>query len=122
MYSEENEELTVEEKAMLATLRREMAPSDLLEERVVHALRNDGHLGSTIRRRNERLKSVLRVAAAIALFAGGVAAGRYLITPDVPPSASVQQPGGARATDTVTPVSRPAPATETIVAEREMWM
>jgi hypothetical protein len=122
MYSDEDEMLTAEERALLTSLPREMAPSDMLEERVVRALRKDGHLGSAARPRNERLMSVLRIAAAIALFAGGVAAGRYLIAPDVPASASVQQPARSRVTDTLTPKSRTTPATETIVAEREMWM
>jgi hypothetical protein len=99
-----------------------MAPSDILEERVVRALRKEGYLGDAVRPGNDRLMSVLRIAAAIALFAGGVAAGRYLITPDVPPSASVAQPGRSKITDTLPRNSRPAPATETIVAEREMWM
>jgi hypothetical protein len=122
MYSDEDEMLTAEERALLTALPREMAPSDMLEERVVRALRKDGYLGSAARPRNERLMNVLRIAAAIALFAGGVAAGRYLITPDVPASASVEQPARSRVTDTLTPKSRTTPATETIVAEREMWM
>jgi hypothetical protein len=122
MYNDEDEVLTPEERALLTSLPREMAPSDMLEERVVRALRKEGHFGSAVPARNERLKAVLRIAAAIALFAGGVAAGRYLIAPDVPASASVQQPSRTRTADTLTPKSRPAPATETIVAEREMWM
>ena len=122
MYSDEEEMLTAEERALLTGLQREMPPSDILEERVVRALRKEGYLGGGARQKNERLMNVLRIAAAIALFAGGVAAGRYLITPDVPPSASVEQPGRSKITDTLPRNSRPAPATETIVAEREMWM
>ena len=122
MYSDEDEMLTAEERALLTSLPREMAPSDMLEERVVRALRKDGYLGSAARSTNERLMNVLRIAAAIALFAGGVAAGRYLITPEVPASASVQQPARSRVTDTLPRNSRSVPARETIVAEREMWM
>ena len=121
MYSEDTE-LTADERALLGALPREKAPSDLLEERVVRSLRKDGHFGSPAGSRDTRLKSVLRIAAGIALFAGGVAAGRYLIAPEAPASASVQQPGRARPADTLTPKTRATPATETIVAEREMWM
>ena len=46
MYNDDNFELTHDEKTMLASLPREMAPSDLLESRVMRALRDEGYLGS----------------------------------------------------------------------------
>ena len=70
MYSENEIELTAAETALLRGLSRELPPSDMLEERVVRALRKEGHLGSRSRPRNQRLMDVLKIAAAVALFAG----------------------------------------------------
>jgi hypothetical protein len=126
MYNDDNE-LTRDEIAALATLPREMQPSDLLEERVVRALRNDGHFGSAPRGRHNRAFGIaLRIAAAIALFVGGVATGRYLLAPDAARSASAPAPATiVRDRDTTVP--NPETRTvnrnkESVVAEREMWL
>ncbi len=123
MLSENEIELTAEEQAMLAALPRRIEPGELLEERVVRALRGEGHLGSHSSRRSQGLVNVLKVAAAIALFAGGVATGRYLLLPDAPKSASAGQVERIRSSDSVQPTRQSVPASgETIVAEREIWM
>ena len=126
MYNDDDE-LTRDEIAALSTIPREMQPSDLLEERVVRALRNDGHLGSAPRSRQSRgLGIALRIAAAIALFVGGVATGRYLLASDAPQSASAPAPA-TMVRDRDTTVPNPETRTvnrnkESIVAEREMWL
>ena len=126
MYNDEIE-LTRDEIAALSALPREMQPSDLLEERVVRALRSEGHLGAVSGpKRNRGVWVALRIAAALALFAGGVATGHYLLGSDTQQSASVQAPATiVKDRDT----TGPAPETrtvnrknETIVAEREMWL
>jgi hypothetical protein len=121
MYNEDEVELTAEERSLLAALPREMAPGDLLEARVVKALKSEGHFGTVAPRRSPGLWTALRIAAAIALFAGGVATGRYLIVPDAPRSAAVPESVN-RTNDSVQP-QRAAPAKgEIVVAEREIWM
>jgi hypothetical protein len=121
MYSEDEVELTAEERSMLAALPREMAPGDLLEARVVKALKSEGQFGAVSQRSGRGLWTALRIAAAVALFAGGVATGRYLIMPDTPRSAAVPEPAN-RTNDSVQP-QRATPAQgETVVAEREIWM
>ena len=121
MYSEEEVELTAEERSLLAGLPREMAPGDLLEARVVKALKSEGHFGAASQRRSPGLWTALRIAAAVALFAGGVATGRYLMMPEAPRSAVVPEPVN-RTNDSVQP-QRATPATgEIVVAEREIWM
>ena len=121
MYSDNEIELTADERALLAALPRELKPSDLLEERVVSALRRDGRFGA--QRRNRALANVLKAAAAIALFAGGVATGRYLLMPVETRSASAEQRETMRPDNTVRPVQQSLPAGgEMIVAEREIWM
>lgn len=123
MHSEEEFELTAEERMKLAALPRETAPSDLLEERVVRALRREGHLGMMKPARSRGIGVALRIAAALALFAGGVATGRYLMMSDGPQSASRVTPIESRTRDTTPPgPSMPAIGTETAVAEREMWL
>src|SRR5512138_666254 len=123
MYHEDETELTLDERTALASLSRAMPVSDMLEARVVRALRNDGHFGAHVPRESS-IPLPLKVAAAIALFAGGVAKGRYVLadenaeraaaTPtvelrDIPPSrAPAEKPASRRG--------------ETIVAEREMWL
>ncbi len=126
MYNDDNE-LTRDEIAALSTLPREMQPSDLLEERVVLALRSQGHLGATARSRPRRAISLaLKIAAGIALFAGGVATGRYLIAADLPQSASVAAPSTiVKDRDTTVPRVEPRQVRtgkESIIAEREMWL
>ena len=124
MYSEDEIELTSEERAALAALPREMAPSDLLEERVVRALRNRGEFDSPVRGKSS-LVLAWRVAAAMALFAGGVATERYLLIDDSARSESVEVPA-TQVRDAVprSPQSgaRSARTSETAVAEREMWL
>lgn len=127
MYNDENE-LTHEELTALAALPREMQPGDLLEQRVVNALKTEGHFGSTRKARESRgIMLAFRAAAAIALFAGGVATGRYLLAPDTAQSASVVQPSSAivRDRDTTQPDAKRLQvkqAGERMVAEREMWL
>lgn len=123
MFNEELE-LSAEERAAIAALPRKLAPSDLLEERVVRALRSEGHFDTVARAPRHWARQVTRIAAAIALFAGGVATGHYLLS----------QPSSGADTRAVnqTSISKPAPQspagsqsvknTETVVAEREMWL
>ena len=125
MYNDDNYELTHDEKTMLASLPREMSPSDMLESRVIRALRNEGYFGSTERHEKRGIPLMLRIAAAIMLFAGGVATGRYVLTANAAPTASITAPasgnqGAAPAATQSAP--RPVPSKETIVAEREMWL
>ena len=127
MYTDENE-LTHDELAALAALPREMQPSDLLEQRVVHALKIEGHFGGKRGvRESKGIMLAVRIAAGIALFAGGVATGRYLLASDRPQSASTVQPSSTilRDRDTVQPdINRRQVKqnNERIVAEREMWL
>jgi hypothetical protein len=124
MYNDEPVELTLEERNALASLPREMNPGDLLEAKVVRALRNDGHFGVTIPRRNT-LSLAWKIAAGLALFAGGVATGRYILASDGPQSASISAPASQnRDAQTLTPRTEPRPVrqNETVVAEREMWL
>ena len=122
MYNENEIELNDTERNALASLSREMAPGDLLEERTVRALRDAGHFGSVARRPPSRISLVLRIAAALALFAGGVATGRYLIAGETRDSASTASPQVQiqKATPAAAPQRQSAP--ETVVAERAMWM
>ena len=120
MYNENEIELNDSERNALASLSRDMTPGDLLEERTVRALRDAGHFGSAARRPPSRLSLVLRIAAALALFAGGVATGRYLIAGETQESASTASPQAKAATRTAATPRQSAP--ETVVAEREMWM
>lgn len=126
MHSHDEIELTAEERMLLASLPREKRPSDLLEERVVRSLRKDGHLGVQSRR---GLPIAWRVAAALALFAGGVATGRYLMMPDAPRSASVGAQAAPAAAATLRPNDTTPPnggsineKNETVVAVRELWL
>src|SRR4051794_7654041 len=122
MYNENEIELTDSERTMLAGLPREMATGDLLEERTVRALRDAGHFGSTRRRPPSPLLLVLRIAAAVALFAGGVATGRYLIAGETRQSASTASPQSEiKPTQTPAPKINSQPSSgESVVAEREM--
>jgi hypothetical protein len=124
MYNENEIELSESERALLAGLPREMPTGDLLEEKTVRALREAGHFGSSRRRPPSRLSLVLRIAAALALFAGGVATGRYILAGETQQSASTASPQTEiRQTQTAAPQN---PVTqspqESVVAEREMWM
>ncbi|MEO8193063.1 MAG: hypothetical protein ABI681_04375 [Gemmatimonadales bacterium] len=124
MHSDEEYDLTDDERAALAALPREMDPSAMLEGRVVRALRSEGHFGAAQGR--GRITSVAwKVAAAATLFAGGVATGRYLLAADVARSASVSAPASRiLGNDTSRPVGEPRPVrrSETVVAQTEMWL
>ena len=126
MYNDEELELTLEERKALASLPREMAPGDLLEAKVVRALRSEGHLSVGPARRSRSITAALKIAAAIALFAGGVATGRYVLqSSDTRDSASVSAPASQnRDVEQSTPrtETRPVRRNETVVAEREMWL
>lgn len=124
MYNDDEINLTLEERSALASLEREMAPSDLLEARVVKALKSDGHFGGAQPHRKSSLSTALKIAAGIALFAGGVATGRYMLKSDAPESASITAPASTnRDAQSIAPrTEKPAVRqNETVVAEREMW-
>jgi hypothetical protein len=73
------DELTPAERAAFAALPREADVSDMEEERIVQALRTRGLLGTGRHRRVVGWpRWVLRVAAALLLFLGGVLFGRRL--------------------------------------------
>lgn len=124
MMFSDNHELTDQERAAIAALPRSTTPSDLLEERVVRALISAGHFGRRPNTQSRWTTRIVRIAAAIALFAGGVATGHYALS----------QPGNGKQTAPVNQasVSKPAPQStsgtqtvknnETVVAEREMWL
>lgn len=125
MYNENEVELTREEAAALAALPREIETGDLLESRVVRALRREGHFGAPSRRAGHGASVALKIAAAIALFAGGVATGRYVLASRAPVTASITAPvnqtrearQGEPREDT-----RAVQQKETVVAVREMWL
>jgi hypothetical protein len=127
MHNDEEFELSPEERIMLAALPREMTPSDLLEERVVRSLKNEGHFGGIAPARRP-IRNAWKIAAAIALFAGGVATGGYMMS-SKSPAASATAKNTTRPSSAVpakdTSIERKrdvAPKTETLVAERELWM
>lgn len=125
MYNDEEFELTLEERNALASLPREMSPGDLLEAKVVRALKNQRHFSVTPVRGTNYIATALKIAAAIALFAGGVATGRYVLkSSDLPDRASVSAPASQNpdaGKNTPRTVTRPV-QNETVVAEREMWL
>jgi hypothetical protein len=124
MYNDESYQLTHDEKTMLASLSRELAPSDMLEERVVRALRSEGYLGSARPQAKRGISLMWKIAAAMTLFAGGVATGRYILTMNETPRASATAPASLKdgVPAEIRSAPRPVPAHETIVAEREMWL
>jgi hypothetical protein len=125
MRNDDNLELTTEEASALASLPREMPVGDLLEARVMRALRNEGHFGSASVRTRRGLSVVWKIAAAIALFASGVAAGRYVLVSRTNQSASITAPDSLiqdRTAGVPRNAQRPVPHNETVVAEREMWL
>ena len=128
MYNDEVE-LTLEEQAALASLPREMETGDVLEARVLKSLRDSGHFGASARTKERSKISVAwKIAAAIALFAGGVATGRYVLESESPRSASAPNSISAPASydrdadSTPRTEQRPVRQNETVVAEREMWL
>lgn len=124
MYNENEIELNEHERMLLADLSREMSPGDLLEEKTVRTLRDAGHFGSARKQPPSRLSLVLRIAAALALFAGGVATGRYIIAGETRESASTASPQTEiKQTQTAAPQNPASQSSEeTVAAEREMWM
>ena len=125
MYSEDNFELTGDERAMLASLPREIPAGDMLEARVVRALRNEGYFGGAANTGKRGISLVWKIAAAIMLFAGGVATDRYILASNQTQSASATAPASNRQDTKVgAPESnpRPLPSNETVVAVREMWL
>ena len=124
MYNDDEINLTLEERNALASLPREMAPSDVLEARVVKALKSEGHFGGVRAQKRSGLATALRIAAGIALFAGGVATGRYILKSNAPQSASITAPASPNRDVQSNPPRTETPAVrqnETVVAEREMW-
>jgi len=113
-----------QDRATIAALPRELAPSDLLEERVVRVLRQQGHFGTTMNASRAWPRMALRAAAAVLLFAGGVATGKYLLTqtpvaaPAAIKQASVQQTPPQKIDNGAHQVK----SHETVVASREMWL
>ncbi len=81
--------LTPEEREALEALPRERDPGQLLEERTVRALRDEGLLvpqrdrgatnaGTQVRTSRPWWRSAAAIAAGIALFAGGLSVGQML--------------------------------------------
>jgi hypothetical protein len=94
MTPDEHTELTREEQAAFAALPRERAASAMLEERTVRGLRVRGLLrGRPWYRRMSLL--VAGVAAAAALFLGGLATGQWLATRTVTQSMATAQAASA---------------------------
>ena len=124
MFNDDELELSTVEREALAALPREMVPGDLLEERVVRALRTDGHFGSARTPTRSRFGAAWKVAAAVALFTGGIATGRYFNTDDTRQSAAapVTSPAVENSTPARVRDAAPRRQVETVVAEREMWL
>lgn len=78
--SPENDDLTPEIRAALQGLRRELAPSDLLEEHVVRALRARGLLQSSHRPWFRPASWAARLAAGLLLFVSGWLVGGQWMT------------------------------------------
>lgn len=126
MYNEHETDLTLDERTALASLPREISPGDLLEGKVVRALREQGHFGVMPARRSNPIGTAWKIAAALALFAGGVATGRYALASDSRASASISAPASLnRDVPNIAPRTESRPVVrqnETVVAEREMWL
>jgi hypothetical protein len=64
-----------------------------------------------------------KVAAALALFAGGLATGRYVLMKDIPQTASSPAPAASpRGIDSSRENAIPVKRAEPLVAVREMWL
>lgn len=94
MTHDDHTELTPREEAAFAALPRERAASSLLEERTVRGLRARGLLrgGPWYRRPSLALAGL---AAAAALFLGGVTTGQWLVTRTVTRSMATAQAASA---------------------------
>lgn len=79
----------------LARLPRDAEPSDLAEERTVQTLRASGLLGPRARRRPAALRVALQLAAALTLFAGGLALGARLGRTATAPEPAAPEAGDA---------------------------
>jgi hypothetical protein len=124
MYNDD-QDLSETEVAALAALPRELAPSDLLEERVVHALRSEGHFGASRKMNRPWMNMSLRIAAAAALFIGGVATGQYMMTRSAAQSANdaaLIRQANALSSSPATQPAQSVKSSEKVVAEREMWL
>ncbi|MEO7367711.1 MAG: hypothetical protein ABIZ36_07125 [Gemmatimonadaceae bacterium] len=122
MFNDQNE-LSEQERSAIAALPRELAPSDLLEERVVRALKQQGHFGTTAPANRDWPRMALRAAAAVLLFAGGVATGKYMLT-QTPSAASapIKQASVETRPQKIDNGARQVKSKEKVVAEREMWL
>jgi len=80
MHDRSDDDLTASEREAFAALPRELMPGRLLEERVVSELRSRGYLGTRHARHPGwgRLRITAAAAAAVALFASGLAVGQWL--------------------------------------------
>ena len=119
MFNDDEIELSDEERAAFAALPRERAPGDLLEERVVRRLRDEGMLlhRSEPRRQNRFARFALRAAAAVVLFAAGVLSERFLASRG---DDNQVTPVPARAAEQKTvPAQRPEPSK---LAQLELWI
>ena len=93
MSDQHGDEMTPELGAELRGLPRELAPSDLLEERVVRTLKSRSLLGP--RRTGSRFSRwAAAVAAALALFFSGLILGERIATKR---AAEIQAPPGEQA-------------------------
>ncbi len=121
----EDQELREHELAALAALPRELQPGDLLEERVVRALRSAGHLGDARRVKQPWMQVSLRIAAAAALFIGGVATGQYMMTrsdTNALDNAATIRAANELPTGSTMQHMKAVKSDEKVVAEREMWL
>lgn len=112
-----NDGLTPEERRALEALPREREPGRLLEERVVTALRGEGLLRSragAAPRGSRNAWWSAAAAAAVALFAGGVAVGQALAARSAADTVAALREADARATAAV--VQRTGSAYVTAVA------
>lgn len=80
MTEHQDNELTAQEQAAFAALPRERNASAMLEQRTVRALRSRGLLGRGSSLRVRAWIAAAGVAAAAALFMGGLAVGQWLGT------------------------------------------
>jgi len=78
MFNDEEIELTDAERAAFTALPRERTPSDLLEGRVMNALKSRGFLSPVSRRKSRFAMIALRSAAAILIFVAGALTERFV--------------------------------------------
>jgi hypothetical protein len=78
MFNDEEIELTDAERAAFAALPKERPVSDLLEGRVVNALKSRGTLSPASRRGSRFTTIALRSAAAVFIFAAGALTERLV--------------------------------------------